>query len=603
MNISEAIIRDKLSTNLQILEVGLTHVDSEHYLPNNAGANGFVDLLARDIYGTLVLIEIKKSDCSARQAIHELFKYIALLGQRYRLDKSRLRCVVVSTHWHELLVPFSEFKETVDYDVSGYEIKIDDNGNVVNAYLVQNNCDKFEGERLSPYHQVCCFSSESRRCSFINETNENLKKAGIIDFVRIKLKYEGNNRAVIFPFADYIVIGKIPENHRGLVIEQNIIPVDGFEEVEDQEWALEQFILGHFPVFANNEYDECLISNGVRFVSLLNSGWIVEECDRFGDKFFSLVFPDEILLKEVSAVETINDVYFSVLTTPKLGMRWRKINEQLENATIGMSFCFDVLHKYLEQIENSETSSQVLIDIYNPSNVIMSLVCGILYGNDAYFPQLTIFKIDELGKPASMLKAVLVWDRETKVMSPQKIFKLVMGGDIERWFLAQTMNDVWEYEQDFLDIHGLSYMFIETNPMSDDGKYYNIELEDGQLTRKEIDLDGLCFLKKYISENWDYVCDLTDYILEFTHGIDPLTHQLDGMAAKKAIYWCGDVTTCNVCGRAFGNILFDAEIPGLGGIWGLICRHCFTFLNGRLGLGLGQRYDLQHDGRWLKVAG
>jgi hypothetical protein len=51
----ENLIRDKLAQTLEELEPGLTLVEVNHKLPNDAGAKGFIDILARDRVGNLVI--------------------------------------------------------------------------------------------------------------------------------------------------------------------------------------------------------------------------------------------------------------------------------------------------------------------------------------------------------------------------------------------------------------------------------------------------------------------------------------------------------------------------------------------------------------------
>ena len=69
---TEARLRDELAKRLAILEGGLTLRGVEYRLPNVHGASGSVDILAEDRYGATVFIELKKSNQTARQALHEL---------------------------------------------------------------------------------------------------------------------------------------------------------------------------------------------------------------------------------------------------------------------------------------------------------------------------------------------------------------------------------------------------------------------------------------------------------------------------------------------------------------------------------------------------
>lgn len=67
-------------------------------------------------------------------------------------------------------------------------------------------------------------------------------------------------------------------------------------------------------------------------------------------------------------------------------------------------------------------------------------------------------------------------------------------------------------------------------------------------------------------------------------------------------YWLSPVPDgCQLCGKPFDGIMFDANLPGLG--WGNYCKATFDRLGGRLGVGLGQRYELGADGKWLCTGG
>lgn len=74
------------------------------------------------------------------------------------------------------------------------------------------------------------------------------------------------------------------------------------------------------------------------------------------------------------------------------------------------------------------------------------------------------------------------------------------------------------------------------------------------------------------------------------------------MGSRK-VYWLTPLKDeCQICQRPFLSMMYDCAI-GRSGPWGNICRNCFLELGCSLGLGRGQEYKLQKDGRWLKVKG
>ena len=125
---TEKTIREKLAANLEMIEPGLSLIEQEYHLPNVWGGKGFVDILARDALDMLVIIELKRSNNSARQAIHEIFKYAALCRAQMGVPDHKVRCLVISTEWHELLVPFAESRARADMQMSGYELVVDSSG-------------------------------------------------------------------------------------------------------------------------------------------------------------------------------------------------------------------------------------------------------------------------------------------------------------------------------------------------------------------------------------------------------------------------------------------------------------------------------------------
>lgn len=67
-------------------------------------------------------------------------------------------------------------------------------------------------------------------------------------------------------------------------------------------------------------------------------------------------------------------------------------------------------------------------------------------------------------------------------------------------------------------------------------------------------------------------------------------------------FWISEVPAgCQLSGKPFNGVMYDANLPGLG--WGLWNADTFLDRGGKLGAGFGQKYRLQDNGAWLKVAG
>ena len=125
---TESQLRDMLAENLSVIEPGLRLLNAEQWLRNSHGGAGSVDLFAQDRHGLYVVIEVKRSRSTAREAINEVTKYTGLLTQEHGIPRGKIRVAIVTMttdEWHELLVPLSDFAQTQGYDVRGYTLVFD----------------------------------------------------------------------------------------------------------------------------------------------------------------------------------------------------------------------------------------------------------------------------------------------------------------------------------------------------------------------------------------------------------------------------------------------------------------------------------------------
>lgn len=218
--VSEASIRDKLAHRLELIEPGLRLVEVEHYLEVSGLARGRIDILARDRFDQWVVIEIKKSSSTAREALHELHKYTGLLRLKYGLAPDRIRCLIISTHWEELLVPFSEFCRSFQYDVRGLHLMLDDSGNPVTLQPVVPLTEAWIGT-VCPQHVAYLFASAQRRNCAVDEINKAfLARFGIENYCILKMDYQGGNPHVIYPYAAYLVLDQLNDVMRNRLIEE-----------------------------------------------------------------------------------------------------------------------------------------------------------------------------------------------------------------------------------------------------------------------------------------------------------------------------------------------------------------------------------------------
>ena len=67
-------------------------------------------------------------------------------------------------------------------------------------------------------------------------------------------------------------------------------------------------------------------------------------------------------------------------------------------------------------------------------------------------------------------------------------------------------------------------------------------------------------------------------------------------------YWMGTVSSLDDFGRPITNTFYDSKT--VMGPWATMAPlSWFDHGVGKLGMGYGQKYEKQNDGRWLKVEG
>src|SRR4051794_26008393 len=131
LNPKEKVYEDFLVENLSLIEPGLRLVKRQFHLPNTYGSRGFVDLLCRDSAGNHVVVEIKRSVGTSRDAPAEILQYVTLLRLNHGIVEEDLRCIVVSSAWTYLLVPLSYMARSVKFSLTGLELQLASDGSLL----------------------------------------------------------------------------------------------------------------------------------------------------------------------------------------------------------------------------------------------------------------------------------------------------------------------------------------------------------------------------------------------------------------------------------------------------------------------------------------
>ena len=278
----ENSIRDQLAQRLEVLEPGLQLIAVEYLLPNQVGTKGFIDILARDSFGNRVIIELKRSNQSAREALHQVFKYSSLFRSKEGLTYGQIRSFVVSTEWDELRIPFAEFSRVAECQCEGFELSIDDNGNVLNA-------TKHEPARIakpisiSRNHSIFLFREPTVRDNALETITVAFRSIGGEGCFALSMDYKGVNRNVIYRHAVYFVTAAVREDVfrelEDVVSEECGYSDDELEEFRD---SVEERFEARLVESVSSIRDGFEIGYPEKFNTLLGRGWSIERLVRWG---------------------------------------------------------------------------------------------------------------------------------------------------------------------------------------------------------------------------------------------------------------------------------------------------------------------------------
>ncbi|RZT58246.1 uncharacterized protein DUF91 [Sphingomonas sp. BK036] len=300
---NELELRDALAANLDLIEPGLQLLGKEYSVANPHGAAGRIDIIARDSFDHIVCVEVKRSDASARTGVHELSKYVTLLVDQERIPREMIRCVMISTDWHELNVPLSYFAVSAGVDVRGFIVK---NVNGSLSLEVQPLLPLTFLPQLSPEIDLLHFAAAEDRLIYLKHVRGRANLLPQIRIALIELDLANDVFAEEAPFRIVACVWRIAERHLEAI--ENVIgqpvgsrPPYGFlgweAECDALEWICADGAPGIIPTLAEDRR-----GTAEKIASLLTR-YDVTSVTRMGAWPRSqLIADDEYVLRQIGAL-------------------------------------------------------------------------------------------------------------------------------------------------------------------------------------------------------------------------------------------------------------------------------------------------------------
>ncbi len=549
-------IRDKLANNLNIFPKNLRYLDKESFLPNNEGTRGFIDLLATDNHNRYVIIELKRSKASSREAIHEVLKYIEGIKKSKGLKNDEITAYVVSTEWSELIVPFSRFAAESAYSVQGFELKIDDQCNPISVELVQPL--ELKNERyLSDEHEIRLYSNRTSLQKGINSHISCYLKKGINNYVLLVLsshsdfrKYEIlacrallNNSADYFEFEhSYTYEGineSIPEYKFMVYSSVNVLSREEYLQIikknpsyyenikdeiesmstEELDYNLHGYVLGCDPVPFHEHYESSYPSNlGNKILKL--EGWKIEDIIRGGSFKENVLLSDKTIIEELTGSTGSNKQYYSKTLNSEIKSVFNQILKETEiclenNLTWKLG-----VKKAIEEslLLSKEKEFDGKIEILNPCNILLSIYRIDKAANECeariYTPS---YYLTLKGDDVQKVYFGGLTDNN-KTFSLQEVLNQAYGGDEKKFLFSifypegSQLNDI---DCD-CSIYGLEYSNYKCDTINSEQKYFKY---DGFRYKECSPINPFESIISFINRNRKFVTDLVKLI--DLHSINP----------------------------------------------------------------------------------
>lgn len=410
----EAHIRDWLKDNLDFIEAGLTLIKAEYPVSNPNGTDGFIDILANDLLGQFVIIEIKRHKDAERSGINEVLKYRRLIKDKHQVGDDKIRIILLSTDWRELQVPYSELFDLSDLSLEAY-IADWENNELVNKLPVKIFPPSTE-RIYSPNHKVVCFENQKGQVEGLNKIKEDFLKLGLTEYVVLNLSYRGGNSHVIYPFACYIILTQQSLQYYKNVVQSVYVKKDAEDMLEflsendcSDENAID-YIEGDLLSQIGNCGHDASAGDSTMLDGMIGKGWAVNDIVKSGLLAKDPRVVNDYLIRELRGLEKENLVCYINSSKSIFRSRIKAIQKNALNCLIDNPIWHAHLTQLFKYISQKGLDYEMAILVYNPP----SLLTQIYYMNKtsdfmSYMPMYTIQVLYE-GETQDSFFGTIEWN-------------------------------------------------------------------------------------------------------------------------------------------------------------------------------------------------
>lgn len=392
----EHIIRDWLVEHPEFIERGLQVVEKEHYIFDEIGSNGFIDILCKDLYNNFVIVEIKRSDSTARQTFTEVFKYAELIQTKYNARNSEIRIIIISTHWNEIIRAFSHICLKSQFAVQGLQIYINEQTKVPEAKeeVIPISSKTFSRKFMSS-QILYLFHSIEKRQKAHKVLNGKLGQANIPDFVTVDLNAP-DDKQIIYPYVISIAFQKYSKDE--ILYSIALLQGESHIDIQEAEFDTEEDYLDYLEqVFIvslemSDYIDSLEVGSAEKFESIINvQNWKIESLNRYGIFNTDPRYSRDLLIKELKGHDGNSSNKFVAFSESNQKERVSEIRSECQYSLSHTPHWSEFIGFIISNLEKSNEKFKIIVDIYNPDSIVSALYFTLIKGNPDYLPLFLIF--------------------------------------------------------------------------------------------------------------------------------------------------------------------------------------------------------------------
>ena len=459
-----------------------------------------------------MIIELKRTNQSAREALHQVFKYSALFRSKEGLTYGQIRCFVVSTEWDELRIPFAEFSRVAECQCEGFELSIDDKGNVLNA-AKHERAELVKPLSIFGNHSIFLFREPTGRDDAVETITVAFRSIGGEGCFALSMDYKGVNSAVIYRHAVYFVTAAVSEDvlHE---LEDVAREECGYsdDEVEALRHSVEErfearLVESVWPIGGGFE-----IGYPEKFDALLAKDWSIERLVRCGKVSTTAAADDDEVVRLIAGTAGQNAVRFCQLTSSQFSIQWKEVRERGHRSLLGNPPWTRGFDRFCDLIDSDHSTANVSFAIYNPLNLPMAFFQLLARGDPNYFPSFEIIALYPARPSLSSLLGRIEWDGKTRPASLRDVFTPDFC-DLESFLISQAMNEHWHIDDELMRRHGLYYALMRADEDSGGFDAWPVVVPDeaSSLIRRTTGEKGHT-IDDFIAANPDYLRELIHWM-------------------------------------------------------------------------------------------